>query len=101
MFPLIIDNTNVVIANPASPNGAGFAGVHPALGWLGAGAPGVTEPSKVPSSGRVAQPSAARHLHAKSGVPAPDSMVDVRNLPVVRIRTQHESIDGALVRRTA
>src|SRR5580704_14948904 len=46
MFPLIIESTKVVIANPARPNGAGFAGDHPALGALGVGALGVTEPSK-------------------------------------------------------
>jgi hypothetical protein len=28
-FALIIDSTKVVIAKPASPSGAGFAGDHP------------------------------------------------------------------------
>jgi hypothetical protein len=96
------DNTKVVIANPARPNGAGFAGDHPALGALGVGALGVTEPSKVPSSGPVAQPAAARRLRGlEPEVPSPSGSFIVRKLPVVRIRTQRQSTGGVAARRTA
>src|SRR5579863_7009729 len=61
MFALHIDSTNVVIANPASPSGAGFAGVQdelradPSVGALTA------DPSISISSRRDVLPPAARH----------------------------------------
>jgi hypothetical protein len=65
MFAPTIDSTNVVIAKPANPNGAGFAGVQPALGALAGGVRlGIPEPSNLPSSAHVVQPPVAQHnLH--------------------------------------
>src|ERR1700726_1567972 len=103
MFPLIIESTKVVIANPARPNGAGFAGDHPALGALGVGALGVTEASKSTLLCPAERPLATRHYWLHSSPRFLDLRVrsfDIPTLPVVRIRTQGQSIGGANSRQT-
>src|ERR1700733_13928658 len=84
MLPLIIDSTKVVIANPARPNGAGFAGDHPALGALGVGALGVTEPSKVPSSVPAVRPAGRAAPCCLQSSPRVPSAVGFAQLDVVK-----------------